>query len=1734
MLSSETFYVPCLILLLFFFKFAQGQGPGLIFSVSENRPPGTEVGTIPTESSDTFHISNDSVDANYYFTIDPITGLITTKVIIDRESLNLQENKISVLILGTAGSNTIPFEATIEILDENDNGPIFPTDSVTVHFREGEDNGAQQYIAIATDADDGINALVNNYNIISGDGPFKIVFVPVVYGNVVIIETTGNLDREKVSLYTLTIEAKDSGSPQRFGTTVVKIQIDDVNDNAPMFDPSELYAQVNETDQIGTFVIQLRALDLDIGVNQDIGYTISSEDEGSDQFSIEYDTGKIFTTLQPLSCPDSLCHLNIKASDKGIPSYSTRAFVFITVIDINNHDPVIKFKYVPTGNENFSSVNEDATDGTTVAGVFVTDADEGASPSAEIIAGNEVGHFRFERFNSGIYYVKVNGDVLDMERQQLYNLTVEARDSGNPPRMSTTALIIYVNDINDHAPVFSKKNVHLSISEITKVGSRIENMLATDLDDGINAKLSYSIETGNNPEWFHIDKDTGLVTTIATLHYEQHHYFHMNISVHDGAQKPLRDFAELEISIWDENDMAPQFSQSVFNASLDENLAKVSPVVSASAVDNDSGVNGTIVYQFHSHIELLYPNTFHIDSATGEVTTKKTLDREEIPNYTIKIIATDKGPSPLTSTATVYLKVLDINDNSPIFYPKRYYANIIEGQGQGTEVITVTATDLDEGENAEIVYSFSGSDFGKFHINSKSGIITTMDVFHMDIKSSYLLTVAAKDKLGQNADSASVHVSIVSPTDPQPQFNSNSYKFTIAEDPGTSSPVNIGGSVGKVTAQADSSQSSIAYIITAGDPTKVFTLDATTGWIRRSKGIDREVFQVFNLKVIATVGEKFAETEVIITIKDVNDNAPVFEFPYLDLDVIENWPVGHYIALISATDADEAGPNSRVSYSLQRDQNNVFGIQSDTGLLYLNKPVQLLGSDSVTVTVVAMDAGTPTFTGSQEIRLKIKDVNNHTPKFAHRKYEKSLIESHAVNSRFFHVVAVDDDLGENGQLTYNITRGNEDKRFGIFPDGNLYIAKQLDRETKDLYKLSITARDHGIQQRSSECNITIHITDFNDNKPIFLNATYGLHMLENKPINTFVGYVQASDDDIARNAELSYSFKSRRADFHIDSQSGEITSLKVFDREKLADSDYMVIFDVVVKDNGFRRLEDVASVRVSILDENDNPPVFKNPIYKVTKFENEASLSNITVVKADDADAGINSIVTYSIIAGNIDDKFAISQTSGQITLAQQLDRETVDFYELTILATDSGESVRHNATCKVQIFVSDINDNFPLFAHSQMDITVVEDVDPGNEVAHFPATDIDLGVNAEIVYKLSGKDDNGMFGIDKHTGKIYLQKKLDFESKTNYKLNVTATDKGVPALPYYIRFSITIEDVNDNSPVFENEPLEFTIDENSSGSVTTIHANDSDSGKNGEVQYHIAYQNPPGENFKIVKNSGQIYIDKKVDREVASIFKLRVIATDQADVESKRLTTETLVTIYITDKNDNDPMVTSCKAIAVPLSTPRNVYITTITVHDKDSGPNGKFSMLLTQTGTNIFSLDSNSGRLLLTGSLPDMPLKYSVTVRATDYGTIQRTSEAALVIIVTRNENGPAFQSTSYSGTVTENSLVGKSILRVQALSQHSAVEYYVTNITHSETGRQVDRYFEVDRTTGELTTAQELDREVVGNAFDVEIYGIETSGSQPRTSVTNVSIHVCLLQCVWGIQFYLLQHDYHRILL
>ncbi|PNF42485.1 hypothetical protein B7P43_G08731, partial [Cryptotermes secundus] len=233
--------------------------------------------------------------------------------------------------------------------------------------------------------------------------------------------------------------------------------------------------------------------------------------------------------------------------------------------------------------------------------------------------------------------------------------------------------------------------------------------------------------------------------------------------------------------------------------------------------------------------------------------------------------------------------------------------------------------------------------------------------------------------------------------------------------------------------------------------------------------------------------------------------------------------------------------------------------------------------------------------------VTVEDVNDHTPVFDHTSYETSLLESTPVNARFFALAATDADLGANGLVQYAITEGDADGKFGVFPDGYLYVKSSLDRENRDYYSLTVTARDHGDPARSSMVPVVVHVIDENDNAPEFTNSTFTFQLRENEPPDSFVGKLTATDRDMGRNAELTFSLANAQKDFAIDPKNGFIKTLHVFDREELLQStgQSYVTLEATVTDNGVTRLSDKVKVNVYVTDENDNAPKFLRTPYKV-------------------------------------------------------------------------------------------------------------------------------------------------------------------------------------------------------------------------------------------------------------------------------------------------------------------------------------------------------------------------------------------------------------------------------------------------------------------------------------------------------------------------------------------------------
>ena len=1726
--SRALSHTVCVLLLLFLGQFAQGQGPGdtrVDMTVVEESAEGVVVGTLPIRNGYSYRLEQPSP----LFELDE-GGVMRTKVRIDREKL--QSDSIDLFIEGTHPTESFhPIDVTISVLDINDNAPRFEENVVSESFQEDAQPGQQHFLVTALDPDKGLNGTVVEYKIISGneDGKFRLN-PPSEETPFMFIVTEGGLDRETKDFYQFNISAKDGGDSSRYGYLLLSIDITDVNDNPPTFDPSEYVTQVREGEKVGTSVIRVEASDDDIGDNAEIFYSII---DSSGQFTIDERTGVITTLTSPLQCsrpscgsqrsagsiecdPNS-CFLTVEARDGGRTPLDGRAYISVGIIDENDHDPIITFNPVAPDPVTGAATIDENADGVRVASISVTDADRGMNgqTSVQIISGNEADHFVLVTIpiqQTTINFIQVKGS-LDRETIPRYNLTLKAVDKGSPPRSSTAYLIITVNDANDHAPVFEQTEYRTRMSELAVPGSSVVGVKAVDEDSGPNSQLTYTILAGNNQGWFTIDDATGLVTTRDALDHEVSHRVVLNISAHDSGATPYRNFTRLIVDILDENDMAPRFRTAMTRVELDENEPVNQDLVTLTADDFDSGVNGTVRYRIHPDTDLVYPGVFQVDSTSGRVRTLKSLDREVISTYTIKVIAADGGSPSLSSTATIVLTVRDLNDNIPEFHPSSYHVNVFETDPAGIQVVRVSATDKDAGLYGRVSYRFIGN-VDNFSINPSTGIISTNTVLRRNIGSSYQLSVVATDGGDRRSlDQATVHIVVANLNDVAPQFVNQRTTFDITEDNGEQAS-NIGQNVGQVQATGGGG-SSITYFITDGDPYQVFSIDSS-GFIKRDKLVDREEKEKYDLTISATTGSRFGELKVTINVRDLNDNGPDFTASTSETTVMENWPVGNNIFLAGAEDAD-SGNNARLVYTLRSsdDTTSVFGIDQQTGIISLQKPTSELQKSRVILTVTVRDSGVPQRTNSMDVVVKIQDVNDHTPIFPRNVFSIPIPESRPVNEIIMKFVAQDIDEGRNGELVYSIVRGNEEGRFGIFPDGTLFIAHTLDRESRDMYSLVIQVRDCSDVPRSSSANVTIYILDSNDNSPVFANSSYTFSVPENRPAGTFVGSIKANDYDIGQNAELVYSLTEGNANFTINPITGAIYTKRPFDREYVMDTSSVEFYtvDVFATDGGVPRLRGKSTIKVFVSDVNDNPPVFARALFSAAVPENAAADTKVIKMTATDADMGANGAVTYVITEGNAGGKFKIAETTGEITVAGELDREAKDHYMLTVVATDTGSGVQLSSSAQVSIMVMDYNDNVPRFTSTRRHLRVNETKPIGELLTVFSGSDLDQGNNAKMYFSIYSGNEEDVFNLDGYTGKLYLVRQLDYETKQEYQLNISVTDEGYhPSLSSYIFFRVSVIDANDNAPHFTDGFKSINVREDTiNDPIAKLSAEDRDSGDFGKVRFSVISQDPDDNIFRIDPVTGEISVVKRLDRETTDYYKLVITATDQANPESLRRTTQKSLNIIIQDVNDNAPVFKSPPSYVVPFGATRGQVVAEVFADDADNGENGRVSYSLA-TQTSLFSIHSTTGQISLQENLPSTPYIYTLRILAMDNGgsgqNDRRSAETTITLLLSSSQPGPVFLSRSYSEQMSEDDAPHTTVLQVSASATQveGTVEYYLTGITSQ--GAQRGGIFRVDASSGVVTNTVKLDREELGDELTLSITAIEKGGTSPRTRSTQVS--------------------------
>uniref|UniRef100_A0A8C9WH24 Protocadherin gamma-A11-like n=1 Tax=Scleropages formosus TaxID=113540 RepID=A0A8C9WH24_SCLFO len=528
------------------------------------------------------------------------------------------------------------------------------------------------------------------------------------------------------------------------------------------------------------------------------------------------------------------------------------------------------------------------------------------------------------------------------------------------------------------------------------------------------------------------------------------------------------------------------------------------------------------------------------------------------------------------------------------------------------------------------------------------------------------------------------------------------------------------------------------------------------------------------------------------------------------------------------------------------------------------------------------------------VTIEILDVNDHAPAFPKDEVNIEISEVAVHGVRFRLDSALDPDVGVNTIQSYSLRpTDNFVLKQETRPDGNKYIEMMLqspvDREKQEELSLILTATDGGHPQRSGVMKINIKVLDVNDNPPVFNQKVYRASVPENSRKGTLVTKVSATDADIGTNGEVRYAFrhKAQRSNevFKIDEMSGEIFVAGTIDFERTKKYE----LNVEAWDYGFT---DSCTVIIDVIDVNDNTPVitltsFTNPV-----SEDALIGTTVAVINVKDMDSGENGQVNCFTSEKS---PFAVkSSLTNYFTLqtTEQLNRELISEYNITITATDEGSpSLSSNKTLHIR--VSDVNDNPPKFEKQSYTAFVLENNSPGTSIFAVRATDADCCQNARVSYVLEDSDVNGVpassfVSLNSETGIIYAVRSFDYEQLRGFQIIVIAHDGGSPPLSGNATVHIVIQDQNDNAPqvlypvqtggslVAEMVPRSADV----GYLVTKVVAVDVDSGQNAWLSYKLLKTTERGL-FDVGLQNGEIRTVRQVSDKDPVKQKLTVVVED-------------------------------------------------------------------------------------------------------------------------------------------------------------------------------------------------------------------------------------------------------------
>ncbi|KAM9356735.1 uncharacterized protein ABDE67_004320 [Symphorus nematophorus] len=1415
---------------------------------------------------------------------------------------------VSSIPRGTGLTDTSDSAAsTLQLLDVNDNVPQFPRSFYTIRVMENNAPGALLSSLTAFDPDLHENQYLVYFILekeIANTSMSMLFSINPENGNLYALKT---FDYEIEKEFLFHIEARDSGSPPLSSNVTVHIIIVDQNDNAPVIvSPWRAHGSVVEekiprsTDK-GSLVAKVIALDTDSVHNSRITYQFLQVTDATlfslDQYNGEIRTMRMFSYRDPRHQ-----RLVVVAKDNGEPALSATVTIKLSTVEtaVKAYSDMTE---VPLEYDIFSDLNLYLVIGLgsvsflLLITILVTIVLKCQKPKPSKAAPPCRNSVISERNSTIADSTLVSNDAywysLFLAETRKGKLVVrQPVPKGSRYIVSSIPRGTGLTDTSDSAAstlqswkryvalvLFSFVHhvtasvTHYSIPEEMKEGSVVAN-LATDLSLDVKTlnQRKMRLDIVANKKYLDVNKETGELYIVEKIDREYicttksstSCYLKLEVIL----ENPVRIF-NIEVEILDMNDNAPQFRRDVIHLDISEATPKGDRFSLSNAVDPDVGSNSVKTYHLseseHFNIEV---QTGRDGSKFAELILTKALDREQQAVHNLILTAVDGGTPARSGTASVIVRVLDTNDNAPAFDKVNYNLKVMENSPIGSLVIHLNATDLDEGSNSDITYSYSLYTSEKtqetFNLNPSTGEITVKGTLNYEDFKIYDMEVIATDK-GANSLSGQCTIKILveDMNDNHPEISIKSFQSPVNEN------IELDTVIAVVSvSDKDSGDNGVVDLhIPDNMPFKLRESSDNYYELVVSEPLDREKVPEYDITFTVTDrgSPPLSDNETMtLELLDVNDNVPQFPQAFYTIRVMENNAPGALLSSLTAFDPDLHENQYLVYFILEKEIANtsmsmLFSINPENGNLYALKTFDYEIEKEFLFHIEARDSGSPPLSSNVSVHIIIVDQNDNAPVIvspwrAHGSVvEEKIPRSTDKGSLVAKVIALDTDSVHNSRITYQFLQVTDATLFSLDQyNGEIRTMRMFSYRDPRHQRLVVVAKDNGEPALSATVTIKLSTVEtavkaysdmtevpleydiFSDlNLYLVIGLGSVSFLLLITILVTIVLKCQKPKPSKAappcRNSVISER-NSTIADSTLVSNDAYWYSLflaetrkgKLVVRQPVPKGSRYIVSSIP-RGTGLTDTSDSAASTLQLLDVNDNVPQFPRSFYTIRVMENNAPGALLSSLTAFDPDLHENQYLVYFILEKEIANTsmsmlFSINPENGNLYALKTFDYEIEKEFLFHIEARDSG-SPPLSSNVTVHIIIVDQNDNAPVIvspwrAHgSVVEEKIPRSTDKGSLVAKVIALDTDSVHNSRITYQFLQVTDATLFSLDQYNGEIRTMRMFSYRDPRHQRLVVVAKDNGEPALSATVTIKLsTVETAVKAYSDMTEVPLEYDI----------------------------------------------------------------------------------------------------------------------------------------------------------------------------------------------------------------------------------------------------------------------------------------------------------------------------------